>query len=152
MPSAWAYRAKAVATAEGNFTQGVYKDSTYVKLYAKPKFHLRDTTLCKGQVLLLDAKMLACAMPGTRMKAHKRSSRKFGQLLGKDREQRLFGGRYGKSKILQNAIVSFNSEVTFCLNEENKTLSVRPARAVRFYGIRDPVRPRSWPPGKALIG
>lgn len=108
--------------------QGVFKDSTFVRMYTKPKAYLKDTTLCKGQVLLLDAKN-----PGMRYAWNTHESTQ------KIRVEN--SGRYWvkimnrgcsvvdtvQVRFLQNASTSFNSEVSFCLNDENKVLSIKVA-------------------------
>jgi len=101
-------------------------DSTFVKMYSKPKLSIRDTTLCKGKALVLDAKN-----PGLRY------------LWNTDETTQKIkvenSGRYwvkvinlGCSmtdtvnvKILLGALIGFNSDVSFCLSEEIKVLSLK---------------------------
>jgi gliding motility-associated-like protein len=106
--------------------QGVFRDSTYVKIYPKPKYHLRDTVLCKGQYFVLDAKN-----PGARYlwNTHENTQKikveNSGLYWVKINNKGCSIIDTIKIKFLQNSAVNFNGEVTFCLNEENKILSVK---------------------------
>lgn len=106
--------------------QGVYKDSTYVRMYSKPRSYLRDTVVCKGQPLQLDARN-----PGMRYawNTHETSQRIKIENSGRYWVKVMNKGCSLIDTVnvvfLQNATVSFNSEVSFCLNDENKLLSVK---------------------------
>ena len=104
----------------------VYKDSTFVRMYSKPKPYLRDTVLCKGQALTLDARN-----PGMRYAWNTHEST---QKIKVENSGRYWVKIMNRTcsvvdtvnvKFLQNANTSFNSEVSFCLNDENKLLSIK---------------------------
>jgi gliding motility-associated-like protein len=113
---------KVKVTSSGN----VINDSTFVKLYAKPVKLLRDTTLCKGKPLLLDAKN-----PGMKFFWN---TGEFSQKIKVEN-----GGTYivkitnmgctvtdtVKVKFLPGMVSSISNEQQFCLSDENKILSVK---------------------------
>ncbi len=104
-----------------------YIDSTVVKMYTKPKLFLRDTTLCKSRPLILDAKN-----PGLK---YYWSTDETSQKIKVENS-----GTYWvkvinpgctiidtvKVKFLPGAITNINNDVTFCLSDQNKVLSVKP--------------------------
>jgi gliding motility-associated-like protein len=112
--------------------KNVYIDSTVVKLYSKPKLNLRDTILCKGKGLILDAKN-----PGMR---YVWSTDETTQKIKVDNS-----GRYWVKvinlgctlidtvnvKILPGAITALNNDVSFCLSEENKILNVKVSQGTK---------------------
>jgi gliding motility-associated-like protein len=115
------------------YVKTVYKgvttnDSTYVMVHAKPRLNLSDTVLCRGQQLLLDA-----MNPGmkylwstgeTTQKIRVESSGNYWIRVNN-------GGcmQYDtiSVKFIPGSVPNFNGEVTFCLSEENKMLSIKPA-------------------------
>ncbi len=107
-------------------SQGIYKDSTYVKLYLKPRLNLRDTTLCRGQGLVLNAQN-----PGMRYlwSTHETTQKikveNSGIYWVKIMSKGCSAIDTVRVKFLQNGAASLNSETTFCLNEENKVLSIK---------------------------
>ncbi len=115
------YRLKVISS------QGVFRDSTYVKRYSKPRLDLRDTVLCKGQELTLDARNPGMKYSwSTHENTQKIRVESSGRYWVKISNAGCSMVDTVKVKFLQNAVTAFNSEVTFCLNEENKTLSVKP--------------------------
>ncbi len=101
-------------------------DSTYVKIYFRPRSLLRDSTLCKGKPIVLDAK-------NNGMKYFWNT----GDVTQKIKVET--SGRYwvritnfGCSiidtaivKVLPGNTLSFTSEMQFCLSDENKSLSIK---------------------------
>lgn len=106
--------------------KGTISDSTYVILSPKPTINLRDTTLCKGRPFFLDAKN-----PGMKYTWNT------GEATQKIKVDN--GGKYWVKvnnngcvqidtvsvKFLAGATANFNTDMSFCLSEENKTLSVK---------------------------
>ncbi|HOZ87976.1 MAG TPA: gliding motility-associated C-terminal domain-containing protein [Bacteroidia bacterium] len=114
------YRLKVISP------QGVFRDSTYVKLYTKPKLYLRDTLVCKGQALVLDARNPGMKYTwNTRETTQKIRVESSGRYWVKINNSGCSVVDTVRVKFLQNALNASSSEVTFCLNEENKTLSVK---------------------------
>lgn len=101
-------------------------DSSVVNIYAKPRLVLRDTIICKGRSIILDAKnpgvqylwntfettqKIKVANPGIYWVA-------------------LINGSCNTVdtvhiKLLQGSGVVLNKEATFCMNEENRIISVK---------------------------
>lgn len=108
------------------YGQGVFRDSTYVRLYTRPQRVLRDTTLCRGQALVLDAKN-----PGMRYtwSTHETTQKIKVESTGRYSVKVANRGcsvmDTARVKFLQVAAASFNSETSFCLNDENKILSIK---------------------------
>ncbi|MGZ4098517.1 MAG: T9SS type B sorting domain-containing protein [Bacteroidia bacterium] len=102
-------------------------DSTVTKVYAKPKIGLRDTVLCKGKPLILDTKT-----PGMRYiwntdeTTSKIKVENSGQYWVKVINRGCSVSDTVNVKFLQGTTVNFGTEVSFCLSEENKILSVKP--------------------------
>lgn len=106
--------------------QGIFRDSTWVRLYSRPKSQLRDTTLCKGQTLQLDARN-----PGMRYtwSTHETTQKirveNSGAYWVKVANRGCSVLDTVRVKFIQIAAPLFNNEVTFCLNDENKILSIK---------------------------
>ncbi len=115
------YKLKVVSQQEGTF-----KDSTYVKLFSRPKLLLRDTTLCKGQIYKLDAKNPGMTyLWNTRETTQKISVENSGRYWVKINNKGCSAVDTVRVKFFQNAVTSFTNETTFCLNDDNKALSVK---------------------------
>lgn len=101
-------------------------DSSIVSIYSRPKFSLRDTIICKGKSIVLDAKN-----PGMHYLW------KTFETTQKIRVEN--PGRYWvvitngtchsidtvDVKLVQGSGVTVNRESVFCLNEENRIISVK---------------------------
>lgn len=103
-----------------------YLDSTVVKMYSKPKRFLRDTTLCKGKMLTLDAKnsglLYFWSTGETTQKIKVENANNYWVKITN------LGCTVvdtAKVKFLPGAITGISNEATFCLSEENKTLNVK---------------------------
>ncbi len=106
--------------------QGIFRDSTYVRLYSRPKLILRDTTLCKGQALTLDAGNTGMRYTWSTHETTQRIKvENTGRYWVKVSNRGCSASDTAKVKFQQVAAASFNSEVVFCLNDENKILSVK---------------------------
>lgn len=103
-----------------------YLDSTVVKMYAKPKLFLRDSTFCKGKPLILDAKnpgMLYFWSTGeTTQRIKVENSATY---WVKITNSGCTVSDTAKIKIMPGAITGISNDVSFCLSEENKVLSVK---------------------------
>ena len=101
-------------------------DSTFVKILIRPKLSLRDTQICKGKPVMLDAKN-----PGMRYiwnngeTARKIKIEAAGIYWVKISNASCSIIDTVQIKIVQSASVTIAGEVTFCLNEESKIISIR---------------------------
>lgn len=101
-------------------------DSSEVSIYAKPKCYLRDTIICKGRAIVLDAKN-----PGMQY---------FWNTFETTQKIKIENpGRYWVAitngncnnidtvyvKAVQGSGVVVNNEATFCLNDENRIISIK---------------------------
>lgn len=103
-------------------------DSTYTRLLLKPRLNLRDTILCKGKQLVLDAKNQAMKyLWSTDETSQKIKVDISGRYWVKVMNKSCFIVDTVNVKFLPGTTANFNSEITFCLSDENKTLSVKPA-------------------------
>lgn len=104
-----------------------YVDSTVTKIYSKPKTNLRDTTLCKGKPLILDARN-----PGMRYiwstdeTSPKIKVENSGRYWLKIINRGCSVTDTINVKFLQGTTTNFSSEMNFCLSDENKILSIKP--------------------------
>jgi gliding motility-associated-like protein len=112
--------------------KNVYFDSTFIKMYPKPKRLLRDTTVCKSKTVVLDAK--------------NQGARYFwntGDVTEKIRVEasgkywvRINNGGCGVIDSVNVKIIStqnqLNSEHTFCLSESNKLISIKPGSSTKI--------------------
>lgn len=108
-------------------------DSTFTKRYTKPKIMLRDTLLCKGRPLLLDAKN-----SGMR---YQWNTDETSQKIKVETSGRYWVRIINKGctvtdtvnvKFLQGTVTNFNQEASFCLSDENKTLSIKPTPGTKI--------------------
>jgi gliding motility-associated-like protein len=101
-------------------------DSTYVIVYPKPQFNLRDTTLCKGQHLILDAKNPKMRyLWSTGETTQKIKIENSGKYWVKINNNGCVQSDSVNVKFLAGSVPGFNSEVSFCLSDENKILSIK---------------------------
>jgi gliding motility-associated-like protein len=102
-------------------------DSTYTKVYSKPKINLRDTILCKGHALVLDTRT-----PGLRYiwntdeTTPKIKVENSGKYWVKVINRGCTVTDSVNVKFLPGTTINFSSEMTFCLSDENKVLSIKP--------------------------
>jgi gliding motility-associated-like protein len=101
-------------------------DSSIVSIYTRPRLYLRDTVICKGKSVVLDAKN-----PGmhylwntfeTTQKIKVESPGRYWVVITNG-SCNSFDTVYIKP--VQGSGVSVNNEATFCLNEENRIISVK---------------------------
>lgn len=101
-------------------------DSTYVKIYQRPRPTLRDTFLCKGKSIVLDAKN-----PGMRYFwntgeiAQKIKIESAGTYKVKISNASCFSYDSVHVKQIQKPAVVLTNDVTFCMSEENKMIGVK---------------------------
>lgn len=101
-------------------------DSTFIRVYTRPRLFLRDTTICKGKSVILDAKNA-----GMR---YFWSTYETGQKI-KVESSGLYWVKITNGacvvidtvnvRLLQGAGPLISGEMVFCLNETNKLLSVK---------------------------
>lgn len=105
-----------------------YLDSTFVKLYPKPKLNLRDTVLCKGKAFYLDAKNSGLKyFWNTGETSQKIKVENTGNYWVKINNSGCISSFSVSVKFLQGSVANFNSEAQFCLSEQNKVLSIKPS-------------------------
>lgn len=110
-----------------SFAGKIIIDSTYTKVYTKPKINLRDTVLCKGRGLVLDAKNPGMRyLWNTEETTQKIKIETNGRYWVKIVNRGCMVTDSINVKFLQGTALNFSSEMSFCLSEENKTLSVKP--------------------------
>jgi gliding motility-associated-like protein len=103
-----------------------YLDSTIVVVNKKPILNLRDTIMCKGQKMLLDAKN-----PGLKYQwSTGETTQKIRIQSGGRYWLKVFNGGCMQSdtmnvKVLQGSQPNFGEQATFCLSDENKVLSIK---------------------------
>jgi len=102
-------------------------DSTVTKVYSKPRTGLRDTVLCKGKPLVLETKN-----PGMRYiwstdeTTPKIKVENSGQYWVKIINRGCSVSDTVNVKFLQGTTTNFGDEMSFCLSDENKVLSIKP--------------------------
>lgn len=101
-------------------------DSTYVYIYPRPKVQLRDTIICKGRSVILDAKN-----PGVQ---YLWNTFETTQKIKVDNPGRYWVSMFNGGcnvidtvyiKAVQGSGVSVQNDVTFCLNDETRIISVK---------------------------
>lgn len=101
-------------------------DSSYVKLYSIPKRTLRDTTVCKGKSITLDAKNEGMRYSwNTNETTQKIKIENSGTYWVRITNGACVLVDTVNVRLLQGANATINKEVVFCLNEENKLLTVK---------------------------
>lgn len=110
-----------------------YLDSTFVKLYPKPKLSLRDTVLCKGKMFFLDAKNPGLKYTwSTGETSQKIKVENTGNYWVKINNSGCISSASVSVKLLLGSVVNFNSETLFCLSEQNKVLSIKPTSGTKI--------------------
>ena len=101
-------------------------DSCVVTIYTKPKLNLRDTIICKGRAITLDAKN-----PGIQ---YLWNTFETTQKIRINNPGRYWVAMINGScntvdtvyiKLVQGSGVTVNPEATFCVNDENRIISIR---------------------------
>ncbi|MDX2172501.1 MAG: gliding motility-associated C-terminal domain-containing protein [Bacteroidota bacterium] len=110
-----------------------YLDSTFVKLYPKPKLNLRDTVLCKGKAFYLDAKNSGLKYTwSTGETSQKIKVENTGNYWVKINNSGCISSATASIKFLPGSIANFNSETQFCLSDQNKVLSIKPTSGTKI--------------------
>ena len=103
-------------------------DSTYVFVNKKPILILRDTVLCKGQQLILDAKNSGVKYLWSTSETSQRIKvTNSGSYWVKINNNGCMQSDTVNVKFIAGSVPNFNSEISFCLSDENKILSIKPA-------------------------
>ncbi len=110
-----------------------YLDSTFVKLYPKPKLNLRDTVLCKGKAFYLDAKNPGLKYSwSTGETSQKIKVENTGNYWVKINHSGCVSSATANVKFLQGSVANFNTETQFCLSEQSKVLSIKPTPGTKI--------------------
>lgn len=103
-----------------------YYDSTYVYKSAKPRLSLRDTTLCKGKLFYLDAKNQGMKyLWSTGETTQKIRVENSGMYWVKVNNNGCIQSDTLNVKFLPGSTTNFDEEISFCLSEPNKVLSIK---------------------------
>jgi gliding motility-associated-like protein len=101
-------------------------DSTFVRVYSKPKPYLRDTTICKGKTVVLDAKNLGMRYAwSTYETSQKIKIESSGTYWVKITNGSCVLYDTLNVRLLQGAGSLISGDMMFCLNEGNKLLSIK---------------------------
>lgn len=104
----------------------VIYDSTYVLVSSKPQLIMKDTVLCKGKQFYLDAKNPKMKyLWNTGETTQKIKIENGGNYWVKINNGGCLQSDTVNVKFLPGSTTNFNSEITFCLSDENKILSVK---------------------------
>ncbi len=111
----------------------VYHDTTFVKVYEKPRINIRDTILCGGSVLLIkpDTKYnysWSNGDPSAILKIDKP-----GKYWIKTNNRGCFFVDTFRVTSASGVVANFGKELLICENENNKTLSVKSPQGVQLY-------------------
>lgn len=111
-----------------------YLDSTFIKLYPKPKLTLRDTVLCKGKIIYLDAKNAGLSyLWSTGETSQKIKVENTGNYWVKINNSGCASSASLNVKFLQGSVLNFNAETQFCLSEQTKILSIKPTAGSKIW-------------------
>lgn len=106
--------------------KNVYYDSTFVLVSNKPRVQMQDTVSCKGKKLTLNA-----GNPGMRYLWNTgETTQKIKVETGGNYWVKVSNGGCSQYdtvnvKFVQGSVPAFNSEMSFCLSDEHKVLSVK---------------------------
>jgi gliding motility-associated-like protein len=121
-----------VKLSSPQFVKPVY-DSTYVRVYTNPSLHLKDTVLCKGKTLALDAKntgmQYAWSNGETRQKISIANAGRYWIKITNG------SCNFTDTVIVKNpegSLVSINNEYNFCVNDENKLLTLKTGASTKI--------------------
>jgi gliding motility-associated-like protein len=115
----------SVKVTSPNFLTTVY-DSTYAKVYYRPKLVLHDTVICKGKSLILDARNSGMQyFWNTFETTQKIKIEKPGRYWVVITNGSCISIDTVFVKQVQGSGVTLANEVSFCLNEENKIINVK---------------------------
>lgn len=114
-----------VKVSSAIFPNPIY-DTTFVKVYNKPKSLLRDTSFCKGKSLMLDAKNAGMRYNwNTYETSQKIKIETPGRYWVKISNGNCSIVDSVQVKVTQGLNVIVNPEASFCLNDENKTIGIK---------------------------
>ncbi len=113
--------------------KNIFYDSTFVKVYAKPKLNIQDTVLCKGKQFFLDAKNIGYKyLWNTGETTQKIKVENSGNYWVKVNN---FGCAISTTvsiKFIQGTSTNFSAEQQFCLSEPTKILSIKPTLGTKI--------------------
>ncbi|MBK9282826.1 MAG: gliding motility-associated C-terminal domain-containing protein [Sphingobacteriaceae bacterium] len=106
--------------------KNTYYDSTMVVLNKKPVLNLKDSTYCKGRSVYLDAKNPGMKYTwSTGETSQKIKLENSGTYWVKINNNGCIVSDTARIKFIPGSTPNFGEEVTFCLSDENKTLSIK---------------------------
>ncbi len=112
---------------------GTIIDSTYIKIYSKPTLYLKDTIICKGNSIVLDAKNYGMKYLWNTNEISQKINIKIPGLYW---VKIMYGNCFLVDSIMVKSIESvnvfFNPEPVFCLKDNNKLLFVKAPFNAKF--------------------
>lgn len=113
----------SIRVKTGNVT---YADSTYVKYYPKPKLNFSDTSICNTTLAVLDAKNAGAKyLWSTDETSQRIKIESQGKYWVKVNNRGCAASDTFMVLFNQGATPNFGTEVTFCMSDENKVLSIK---------------------------
>ncbi len=113
----------SIRVKTGNVT---YADSTYVKYYPKPKINFSDTSICNTTLAILDAKNVGAKyLWSTDETSQRIKIENQGKYWVKINNRGCSASDTFMVFFNQGATPNFGAEITFCMSEENKVLSIK---------------------------
>ena len=104
----------------------IYTDSCFVKHYSKPRLNFHDTSVCNTTQVIIDAKNPGCKYQWSNDETTQRLRiESQGRYWVKVNNKGCFAADTFFVLFNQGASPNFGSEVTFCLSDENKILSIK---------------------------
>jgi gliding motility-associated-like protein len=113
--------------------KNIYRDSTYVKIVTKPKRFMRDTNVCKGKNIYLDAKNNGCKyFWNTGETTQKIKIETTGRYWVKISNSGCSVVDTVNVKFLAGLTTNFNNDMQFCLSDEYKILNIKPTPGTKI--------------------
>lgn len=111
-----------------NNNNNIYTDSCYVKFYGKPKLKLNDTLICNSNTALIGIKNPAYTyLWNTDETSARIRVETPGKYTVKISNKGCAVTQSLNVSFYKASVPSFGNEVTFCMSDENKVLSIKPS-------------------------
>jgi gliding motility-associated-like protein len=108
-------------------------DSAYVRVYEMPTLNIKDTVLCKGRALMVDAKNVGSTyLWSTGESTQRIKISNPGRYWVKITNGSCFYTDTVRIKSPEGSLVSLSNETSFCLNEDEKMISIKTGKATRI--------------------
>lgn len=109
-----------------------YIDSCYIKYYPKPKTNINDTNVCTAGHIIIDAKNNGCKyLWSTDETSQKIRIEASGKYWVKINNKGCSVTDSFNVNFNQSISLNFGSEISFCISDENKTLSIKNPNGAR---------------------